>query len=823
LVDLRFARTEEQLDLNNPTFSAAIADIASPMRGVPKDELESEEVRQHRRTIRSAWAAGGVLVLLGILAAVAAVFAVGQRNEAQTQQAAAEESADFARSRELSASSLNAIGEDPELAILLSLASISSNPAGRDAPIDLVATLRSAISADRLLHVQLVDDSREWMAMDLSPDGTQLAVGVGGTSELRVYDTSTWEVSWAYVLEDDRGLWWDGTPVFSPDGDLVAIGFRDDPSVEGGAALLMVFEAETGEKFREVEFPESCEASVTPQGWSPDGQLLAVTVGPDCFDTPAFVDLVDTSTWEVVHEIETDVFARVVFAEAAERMVVIDYRSQQSPDRHAVVYDTASMEPIADFFASSGDIDPSGALFAGVNSDAGFVDPTVYRISDGQQIDRLQGLDFFPADLGSQFVEDGSVLVVGSLGQTTAVWEVESGELLFSLPSGPVSSLGYDEARDLLYTAGNDGRIRVWDLSSERTGLWFQADEFSVTDGLGSAMLWNRDPVTPSFGVFDPVTGQLGNTLIDEIYLDRVVSLPGSRVLYVQGDSFDGDQQIGPLAVWDASSGLITGVAGCWSLVDDPETCIEAGKQQLLLNFGLAVSADGSEFGAVDQGSVLHIWNSETLEEIETVDLWDQAMAYSQSDNGEIGGVFALESDWVIFGSNPYLVFSRITDEFVAELDIPNAGFTFEVSGDSSFLLADGNETELYRVETGTWTTRLLSETAEGTIRGLAISPSQDRVAVSAADGFVRILDTDTGVLLDLIPFDGVSDGHWLDSSHLVVGTGASGIWSILTIGTDQLVDQAVTQLTRGLTNEECVNYRIDSCPTLEDIRSGSA
>ena len=53
-VDLRFARTEEQLDLNNASFRAAVADMASPIRGIPKDELESEEVLQHRRTVRTS-------------------------------------------------------------------------------------------------------------------------------------------------------------------------------------------------------------------------------------------------------------------------------------------------------------------------------------------------------------------------------------------------------------------------------------------------------------------------------------------------------------------------------------------------------------------------------------------------------------------------------------------------------------------------------------------------------------------------------------------------------------------------------------------------
>jgi hypothetical protein len=76
-VDLRFADTEEQLDLNNASFRAAVADIASAIRGVPKDELESEEVRQHHRTIRTAWAAAVALLLLVIVAGAAAIFANG--------------------------------------------------------------------------------------------------------------------------------------------------------------------------------------------------------------------------------------------------------------------------------------------------------------------------------------------------------------------------------------------------------------------------------------------------------------------------------------------------------------------------------------------------------------------------------------------------------------------------------------------------------------------------------------------------------------------------------------------------------------------------
>jgi hypothetical protein len=47
-VDLRWAEEETQLDLRNGRFREVVADIASSLRGIPKDDLESEEVRQHR-------------------------------------------------------------------------------------------------------------------------------------------------------------------------------------------------------------------------------------------------------------------------------------------------------------------------------------------------------------------------------------------------------------------------------------------------------------------------------------------------------------------------------------------------------------------------------------------------------------------------------------------------------------------------------------------------------------------------------------------------------------------------------------------------------
>ena len=95
-VDLRFAKTDSHLDLKNPTFAAAIADIAIAVRGIPKDELASEEVHQHRRTIRTAWAAGIVVLLLGVAATIGAIVATNESDRANEQAGLAAAEADRA-------------------------------------------------------------------------------------------------------------------------------------------------------------------------------------------------------------------------------------------------------------------------------------------------------------------------------------------------------------------------------------------------------------------------------------------------------------------------------------------------------------------------------------------------------------------------------------------------------------------------------------------------------------------------------------------------------------------------------------------------------
>ena len=47
-VPMTGARQDTQLSLHNTEFRAAVCKLAAPLRGMPPDELDSEDIRQHR-------------------------------------------------------------------------------------------------------------------------------------------------------------------------------------------------------------------------------------------------------------------------------------------------------------------------------------------------------------------------------------------------------------------------------------------------------------------------------------------------------------------------------------------------------------------------------------------------------------------------------------------------------------------------------------------------------------------------------------------------------------------------------------------------------
>ncbi|HET9517112.1 MAG TPA: TIR domain-containing protein, partial [Actinoplanes sp.] len=88
-LDLRWARNDRQVNLRHSRFRDAIAQLAAPMHGLSKDELEGEDVRQHRRAQRLRAVAVGSLMLLTFVAILTGVLAVRNADEANANAAEA--------------------------------------------------------------------------------------------------------------------------------------------------------------------------------------------------------------------------------------------------------------------------------------------------------------------------------------------------------------------------------------------------------------------------------------------------------------------------------------------------------------------------------------------------------------------------------------------------------------------------------------------------------------------------------------------------------------------------------------------------------------
>ena len=85
----------------------------------------------------------------------------------------------------------------------------------------------------------------------------------------------------------------------------------------------------------------------------------------------------------------------------------------------------------------------------------------------------------------------------------------------------------------------------------------------------------------------------------------------------------------------------------------------------------------------------------------------------------------------------------------------------------------------------------------------------------------VHIFDFDTGEALTSVPVPGIADIHWLTEDLLLLGT-QNGAWATVSLATEDLIASARAGVTRSFTPEECATYRIDPCPTLEEMQARS-
>jgi WD40 repeat protein len=212
-VDARWAQTHEHLSISDPRFRDAVADLAAALHERPKDELIGEEVRQHRRTVRIVRGTVALLSALVLVATVAAIVALRERNTAREQRDRAEREARIATSRGLAGQALLRLRARPDLGLLLALEAYRLSPTAdaRQAAIEGMQRRQRmlAILRPRELVSRAVDE------LVFSPDGEVLAA----RADAKIVLWSLAKRNPVRVLEQ-RSL---GSIAFSADGDTLAV------------------------------------------------------------------------------------------------------------------------------------------------------------------------------------------------------------------------------------------------------------------------------------------------------------------------------------------------------------------------------------------------------------------------------------------------------------------------------------------------------------------------------------------------------------------------------------------------------------------------
>jgi hypothetical protein len=86
--DLRWGRAEARLTLQSQRFRSAVLDLAAPLHGIPKDELDGEDLRQHRRLRLAGWLVAALLAVFAVVSGVTAFAAFKNAHQAEAARKA---------------------------------------------------------------------------------------------------------------------------------------------------------------------------------------------------------------------------------------------------------------------------------------------------------------------------------------------------------------------------------------------------------------------------------------------------------------------------------------------------------------------------------------------------------------------------------------------------------------------------------------------------------------------------------------------------------------------------------------------------------------
>ena len=471
-IDVRWARTAEDVSLRNPQFRSTVAEIAAPLHGLPKDELIGEDVRQHRRTVRIARAVGVTLALLVIAAAALAFLALQQRNTALAQRDRAEQEARLANSRRLAALADGTLGRRLGLGVLLALEAYRIEP---------TVEARSAVTT------ALLRTERTRAVLRSPPD--VLSVGYSA----------------------------DGKRLLTTDG--------------GGHARLWALEPPR----KLVEMACSCVSASTGAALTPDGRRVVTASGSrgitiwDAQSGRALESRPDTGYVGGV-AVSADGRFLVSYPESFGELEGSPVFGEQSDPREISVWDLRRLVRLGSL---PGSTSVKAAAFSPRRPVLAVSDLTGVSLWNAAERRRLAHFAE-PKVMSVAFSRDGRTLASGSEGGDIVLRDVASGRRLRRLHQPAwVTGLAFDRDAKILMSSGDDRTVRIWSLPQRRLTATLVGHDSSVEgiaaspDGSsfvsagqdGTARIWDRAPrpfiqsLTPGLALDEVAVAPDGNTV----------------------------------------------------------------------------------------------------------------------------------------------------------------------------------------------------------------------------------------------------------------------------------------------------------------------